>query len=121
MFPPLYATVSVSSEVKAIFGNSPRIQPHGIADQNTQKPYAVWQIVTGQPENYLGQLPDIDSFLTQIDVYATTVQGAADGAKAIRDALEPVAYVVAWRGQFKDPDTNLFRYSFDCDWLTPRT
>lgn len=121
MFPPLFATCEGNAGVKAIFGTSPRIFPHGIADQNTPKPYAVFQIITGDPENYLGQLPDIDGYLTQVDVYATTPQVAANGAQAIRDALEPVAYVQSWRGQFKDPDTSLFRYGFDIAWLTPRT
>lgn len=127
MFPPFFETVKDVAAVKAIFGNSPRIFPHGIADQTTQPPYAVFQIITGTPENYLGDRPDIDGYTVQVDVYAAK-QGAttgptiaANGAKAIRDAIEGVAYVTAWRGQFKDPDTNLFRYSFDCDWLTPRT
>jgi hypothetical protein len=56
----------------------------------------------------------------QVDVYAETVASAASGAQAIRDAIEQVAYISAWRGQFKDPDTDLYRYSFDVDFLTPR-
>ena len=121
MFPPFFALCEASSQVKAIFGNSPRIYPHGIADQNTPKPYAVFQIITGSPENYLGERPDIDAFDVQVDTYATTVQVAANGAKAIRDAVEGSAYVTAWRGQFKDPDTSLLRYSFEVSFLTPRS
>lgn len=95
--------------------------PHGAADQKTVKPYAVHQIVAGSPENYLAGLPDSDTFIEQVDVYADTVEGATAGARAIRDAVEPVAYIVAWRGQTKDFDTGLFRYSFDVAWITPRT
>lgn len=120
MFPPFFDTVKNVAAVKAIFGNSPRIFPHGVADQNTAKPYAVFQIITGSPENFLWPRPDMDSWGLQIDVYATTPQVAANGAEALRDAVEPVAYVTAWRGQFKDPDTTLFRYSMDIDWFTPR-
>ena len=124
MFPPVYDTLKANAGVKAIFGNSPRIYPHGMApgpgETGYGVPYAVQQIITGQPEWFLGHLPDVDSFTTQIDVYAAKVEDAANGAKAIRDALEPVAYIT-WRGQFKDPDTDLFRYSMDVDWLTPRT
>jgi hypothetical protein len=83
-------------------------------------PYAVQQIITGNPENYLAGLPDVDGYTVQVDVYAATVASATDGAKALRDALEPVAYVARWGGQFKDPDTSLFRYSFDVEFLTPR-
>ena len=34
---------------------------------------------------------------------------------------EPVAYVAGWRGEGREPDTNLYRYTFDVDWLTPRS
>jgi hypothetical protein len=120
MFPPFFDTLKNVAAVKAIFGNSPRITPHGMADHGTTPPYAVYQIITGSPENFLWARPDADSFSLQVDVYAKTPQEAADGAEAIRDAIEPVAYITAWRGQFKDPDTTLMRYSFDIDFITPR-
>lgn len=124
MFPPLFDTVKSDAAVKAVFGNSPRIYPHGRApdkgDPLYRTPYAVHQIVSGSPENFLAGRPDADGFTTQIDVYAEKVEDAAHGAEVLRDAIEPVAYIVGWRGQFKDPDTSLFRYSFDVDWLTPR-
>lgn len=124
MFPPLYDTVKGVAAVKAIFGTSPRIYPHGMAPAASSTgfatPYAVQQIITGEPENYLGDLPDADGFTVQVDVYAATVAAASDGAKALRDALEPVAYIIRWGGQFKDPDTALFRYSFDVEFITPR-
>lgn len=120
MYPPFFDTVKDVAAVKSIFGNSPRIYPHGMADQNTAKPYCVFQIITGTPENFLWARPDMDSYTLQVDVYAKTPEQAADGAEAIRDAVETVSYITAWRGQFKDPDTTLFRYSFDIDWLTPR-
>lgn len=120
MFPPFYTLCEASSAVKAVFGNNPRIFPHGIADQNTTKPYAVQQIITGFPENYLGDRPDTDNYDVQVDVYAKTVAEAANGAKVIRDAVEGAAHVTAWRGQFKDPDTSLYRYSFEVSFVTYR-
>lgn len=124
MFPPLYETVKGVAAVKAIFGNSPRIYPHGEAPAPDAAgyvlPYVVFQTVSGVPANYLGQVPDSDDFRTQIDVYASTVAGARNGAKAIRDALEPVAHLVGYNGDSRDPDTQNFRYSFDVDWITPR-
>lgn len=121
MYPPFFETVKDVPAVQAIFGQSPRVYPHGLADQNTPVPYVVFQMVAGSPENYLHCRPDVDSFLTQVDVYASSPSAAASGAQAIRDAVEGVAYITAWRGQFQDPDTDLFRYSMDIDWLTPRT
>jgi hypothetical protein len=124
MFPPLYTTCAADAGVKAIFGNSPRIYPHGMApaagSNGFATPYAVHQVITGSPENYLAGLPDADGWTEQVDVYASTATAAASAAEAIRDALEPIAYVSAWRGQFKDPDTELYRFSFDVDFITPR-
>jgi hypothetical protein len=124
MFPPVFDTVKANSGVRSVFGNSPRIYPHGMAPDKASPqygvPYAVFQVIAGVPENYLGDLPDGDEYTTQIDIYAATVADAARGAQALRDAIEPVAYVVGWRGQFKDVDTQLFRYSFDVDWMTSR-
>ncbi|UHQ21887.1 DUF3168 domain-containing protein [Lysobacter sp. 5GHs7-4] len=121
MYPPLFDTCEASPEVRARLGFAPvRIYPHGAAPQGVARPYAVYQIVTGLPANYLGDLPDCDSYTTQVDVYGSDPESTAAAARSMRDALEPVAYVGAWRGQFKDPDTTLYRYSFDVDWQVLR-
>ena len=52
-------------------------------------PYAVWQTVGGYPENYLAEVPDVDQFMVQVDVYAATATSARSTAEAIRDAIEP--------------------------------
>ena len=53
MFPPFYATCAANAGVKAIFGTSPRIYPHGQAPASGSvgfaTPYAVQQIITGSP------------------------------------------------------------------------
>lgn len=125
MFPPLFAVLNASTAVKALLGSNPlRVYLFGegppVGAATYAKPYAVWQTITGSPENYLAGVPDTDGFTTQIDVYADTPSAARNAAKAIRDAIEPVAYVAGWRGESREADTNLFRYSFDVDWLTPR-
>lgn len=119
--PPLFATLNASAAVKAIFGSAPlRVYPFGEAPQGVTLPYAVQQNVTGLPENYLGQVPDIDSWTKQIDIYAATPTVALNGAQAMRDALEPVAYITRWGEEGRDPDTNHYRISFDVDFLTSR-
>lgn len=121
MYPPIFNLVKNYGPATAIFGNNPvRFYPFGEAPQSVQTPYAVWQGLYGTPENYINQRPDIDSFGTQIDVYADTASGARAAAKEVRDALEGQAYVVAWRGESIDSDTKRFRYSFDVEFLTPR-
>jgi hypothetical protein len=89
-----------------------------------QKPYAVWQRVFGAPENYLSNVPNIDSFTLQIDVYAAgTTAGAQtvrDVAAAIRDAIEPECHITNWLGESIDPDTRNHRFTFQCDWFVQR-
>lgn len=120
-FAPVFATVSASAPVKALIGASPvRCYPAGEAPQNVTLPYCTYQQIAGSPENYLNQLPDIDSGLVQIDVYAATTASARAVFTALRNAVEPVAYVTAVREDGKDPDTNRVRISIDTDWLTSR-
>ena len=121
MYPPIFTTVATDTVVQASFGVSPvRVYPFGEAPAKVTKPYAVWQVVTGFPENCLGGVPDMDSFLVQLDIYADTGSEARVGAEALRDAIEPAAHVVAWRGEGRDPDTNNYRYSFDSNWWVSR-
>lgn len=119
MFPPVFAVATSSSEVLSLLGYNPtRLYLFGEATQQTAKPYAVWQLVSGSPENYLACPPDLDRMTTQIDVYATTVSSARNVARALRDAFEGErnCYVVGWRGESKETATNLFRVSFDVEW-----
>jgi hypothetical protein len=121
MNPPIFATIAASTAVKNLIGSSPvRFYLFGQAPQKPELPYVVWQQIGGSPENYLGGTPDIDSYNTQIDVYANTPAEARNVAEELRDAIETVAYVIAWTGDSRDPETQHFRYSFDVDWLTPR-
>jgi len=125
MYPPLFSTLFASTSVKAIFGSAPlRVYPFGDAPAKGSAgyalPYAVFQTVGGSPENYLNQAPDLDNWRPQMDVYAASLTLARNAAEAVRDALEPVAYIVSWNGEFRDSETQLFRISFDLSFQTPR-
>lgn len=125
MIPPIFPPVAASTAVQALIGtgaagNPVRFFPFGRAPQNPTKPYAVWQNISGQPENYLEDLPDTDTFTLQIDVYADTAATAEQVAIAIRNAIEPVAYVTRWGGQSRDPDTQNYRETFDTEWIVYR-
>lgn len=125
MFPPIFEAVDVPA-VRALLkasGGELRFYLFGRAPQNPVYPYAVWQVSYGNPENYINQVPDIDTFGTQIDVYAKPSQGvsvARQVAEALRDAIEPVAHITSWRGESQDPNTNNFRFGFDADWWVSR-
>lgn len=119
--PPVFSTVSGDTAVRAALGSDPvRVFPFGTAPDNVALPYAVWQVFTGGPENYVGNLPDLDSFVVQVDVYGASPTSVRAAAEALRDALEPVHHIVGWRGESRDVETRRFRFSFDVEFLTPR-
>lgn len=121
MFPPIFEVCAADSGVTDLLGTAPtRFYPFGEADQNTVLPYAVWQSVSGFPENYMNNAPDVDSYTLQVDAYAKTATSARDVAEALRNATEGKAHVVSWRGESRDPKTNHYRYSFDIDWIVNR-
>ena len=121
MYPPVFVLASASSTVKSLIGSNPvRLWPFGGAGNTPTKPYAVWQVVYGSPENYLAGLPDVDGYGVQIDCYGTTATSARNVAAALRDAFEPAAYVTSYNGETVDEPTGLARVSFTVEFLTPR-
>ena len=118
---PIFTVCSADPAVVALLGSSPtRLHPFGDAPEGVAKPYAVWQVVTGSPENFLAGRPDLDSYTLQVDVYAATGSAARAVADAVSSAVELSAYVTRWGGETKDNETKLYRSSFDIEWLVPR-
>ncbi|UXY46962.1 tail completion protein gp17 [Stenotrophomonas maltophilia] len=121
MIPPIFPLCIASTPVRLAFGDAPtRVYPFGLIENPPALPYAVWQTVSGSPENYLAQRPDVDALTTQVDVYAKDEASLVKGATALRDAFEPRGYITRWGSQMLDPETKLLRLSFDVDWLVPR-
>ena len=121
MIAPIFSVCASSLAVTALIGADPvRLYPFGLQDDAVVYPYVVWQNVTGSPENYLAQRPDADSFTLQVDAYADTADQVIAVAAALRDAIEPYAYITRWGGQERDPETKRYRYSFDVDWIVKR-
>lgn len=121
MSAPIFETVKDDPDVQSNLGVDPvRLWEFGRAPQTPTKPYAVWQTVTGRPENYLNQVPDADTLSLQVDVYATKASAARNARDALRNAIEPHAHITAWRDEDRDPVTNDYRVSFDVDFLVSR-
>jgi len=121
MFAPIFEVCAADSAVTTLLGAAPtRLYPFGEAPQDTIKPYVVWQMITGSPENYLAGRPDVDGFTLQVDAYAPTGSQVRAIAEAIRNAIELKANIVRWGGESKDPATKIYRYSFDVDWFVQR-
>lgn len=121
MIAPIFSVCSSSQLVRELLGSEPvRLYPFGMHDDQLVYPYAVWQNVDGEPDNYLKQNPDIDRFSLQVDVYGETDSDALNAARALRDAIQGKAYITRWNQQGRDPTTLKYRYSFDVDWLVNR-
>lgn len=123
MFPPIFSIAAANAAVKAALGDDPvRLFAFDEAPQETEKPYAVWQVYAGSPENYLGDTPDMDRTVLQVDVYGekSNPGSVLTAARALRDALEPHAHITAWRGTTTDKDTGNKRLSFDVEFFTAR-
>lgn len=122
MTPPIELVCAADPGVTALLGSGVdlRMYPFGEAPEGVGKPYAVWQLVNGSPENYLAGRPDADGFTLQVDVYGTTSKSVRQVRDAIRDAIELRAYVTRWGGESRDSATKNFRTSFDVDWIVQR-
>ncbi|MDI5890600.1 DUF3168 domain-containing protein [Halomonas rhizosphaerae] len=121
MQPPIFPVCAADPAVTAVLGAGPtRLWPFGEAPQGVALPYAVWRVITGAPENHLGDPPDIDSWTLQVDVYAATGSSATDVTEALRDAIEPHAHIVRWGDQDTDPATGNKHIGFDVSWYVSR-
>ena len=121
MTPDVFNIAKQSSAVTALLGTTPRFYPFGKAPQNETRPYAVWQVVYGNPDNSLSCVPTEDSYGVQVDAYAKTATDAREVAAALRDAFEEsFNHVVSWNGEFWESATGLYRVSFTAEFWTTR-
>lgn len=118
---PIFIICKQDPVVTSLLGESPlRLYLFGLAPQNPVKPYAVWQVIGGQPENYIDGRPDIDGFSLQIDVYGNSVSEVREVSGAIRHAIELDCVLTSYRGESRDEETMNYRSGFDVDWLVDR-
>jgi hypothetical protein len=119
MLPPVFTTLQASQAVRDIFGARPRLYGSGEAPQNEQRPYMTW-LSFGTPENTLSETPTIDRDTVQIDVYVVSEVDLQPAAKAVRDQMETVTHMTAFRSKPRDPLTRLYSLSMDFDYWVPR-
>lgn len=114
MLPNLYQILSNNTTVNTII--SGRVYRHGSAPQMTEKPFIIWQLTSGSPENTLGNIPDIDSLSIQVDCYHQTDAGVIELATAVRDTLEPLAHMTGIPVDQREDETRLYRMTLEFDW-----
>ncbi|MBF8781008.1 DUF3168 domain-containing protein [Pseudomonas fulva] len=122
MTAPIFEACSRDPAVTALLGSGAglRLYSFGEAPEGVAKPYAVWQIISGSPENYLAGRPDVDGFTLQVDVYGVTGSSVRQVRTALRDAIELQACITRWGAEGRDPTTKNYRASFDVDWIVQR-
>ncbi|USE84342.1 DUF3168 domain-containing protein [Acinetobacter tibetensis] len=119
---PVVPTLKADSNVTALLGNNPLKVFEDIAPTGTAYPYAVWSVVTANPENNLDCAANIDHVSFQIVVYDSNQKRASDIRAAIRTALEPYCYVTSIHPNHFERilDTNVFGRGFDANWWLDR-
>src|SRR5699024_3655288 len=100
MFAPIFEKVAAAPASSALLGTAPtRLYPAGEAPEGVTHPYSTWQTISGQPENYISNRPDIDSYAIQVDVWANTLASGRNVATALRDVIETHAHITRWGGE----------------------
>ena len=119
---PIVPTLKANPSITALLGTSPLKVYEDIAPHKTPFPYAIWSVVTANPENNLDCAADIDHVSFQIVVYHSNQERAAEIRAAIRTALEPYCYVTSIHPNHFEriADTNIFGRGFDANWFLDR-
>lgn len=91
----------------------------GLAPDEVKLPYVVWQQISRNPLNTLGNRPKMDDYLIQIDVYSHQYQQAQAIAHEIERILETECRVRGSRIE-QDPITKNFRVLLEIEMLNPR-
>jgi len=120
MLPPIFTILQSSFDVRSIIGDTPRAYRHGEAPQNTTKPYVTWGMVTGTPENELSDVPSVDKITLQVDCWHQTDSGVEELARAVRDAIEPYAYMTGMPVNLRETETKLYRIGLQFDYWQSR-
>lgn len=118
MFPPVYEVLRPAPGVGAVVGD--RIGAHGEIETSADRPYITWQIISGEPERGVDDLPDVDAIMTQINCWHGTDAGVRALAQAVVAAVEPHAYVTGIPIDQREPDTRLYWIAIQVDWWVPR-
>ena len=121
MIPPIVPLLAADATVTALLGSAPiRVYPFGEAPELQTYPYATWTVFSGNPQNQLGDVPDMDVIGTQVDIWGETASSALDVAAAIRDAIEPHAHMVGFGSTTREAETGHYRVRLEFDFFTER-
>ncbi len=119
MVPLIHAVMQGSAAVRAQLGNPIRFY-YGSAPATPVHPYAVWDVVGGDPFNMLSETPPADGWRVRITVWGATLTQANAAAVAMRDEIERRGSIESHNPSPDDDDTGTFGISFDARLLSLR-
>ena len=124
MTAPIFKLLNASDEVKAFLKSDNKLRAYefGLAPDAPQKPYLVWQDISGVPQNHLDCPAQTDHIVIQIDIYTLEPLQLRAIREAVRKALEldNSCTVTSLRGNEREPETKLYRTGFDSNWFVDR-
>ena len=124
MTAPIFKLLNASDEVKAFLKSDNKLRAYefGLAPDAPQKPYLVWQDISGTPQNHLDCPANTDHITIQIDIYTLEPLQLRTIREAVRKALEldNACTVTDLRGNEREPITKLYRTGFDSNWFVDR-
>lgn len=119
MFPPIYRLVAADAACLAVLGTPPRCY-FGRATENAARPYVVWHMAGGTPENVMDGTPPHDHVAGQVDFVADDQESLIATITAVRTAIERVGYVTSYNPGGVNDQTGRLEYSFDAEFHVPR-
>ena len=114
MNPNVYPLLAASTALTAIVAD--RLWPIA-APQDTSRPYLVWTPVGVSAEQYFASPDDVDYDRVSIDCWADDFAAADAMARATRAALSGHGYLASGFSD-REPDTGLYRVTFDWSFVT---
>jgi hypothetical protein len=117
MLPPVLAVLEGWATLTARVGSNIF---QGLIDEDVTGDRCVWSVISQVPENLLGEAPQEDSQLIQLDGYSSDKTRAHLIGEALRDAMESVTYVVSGPVYSYESDTKLHRWRVDASFWTSR-
>lgn len=113
---PIYRICAANTDVTDLVqsGSELRIYEFGTPIAELMTPYAIWQVISGEPLNHVDTPAKTDHITVQIDVYDTDTKRCRSAARAIRSALEASrCYTERLHTSGRETDSKLYRVGFD--------
>ena len=112
MVPLVQSLLQGAEAVRQLLGDPVRLWP-GSAPQDTQLPYATWEVVGGAPTAMLSEAPPADGWRVRLTVWGESLSQANRMAVAIRDVVERVGSIESHNPTPDSDDTDAIGISFD--------